>query len=238
MGSLLLGIILVLMSSNCLSGEYITQSPPYLDLVEGDSGTISCTVQSDLDIRSLSFIRRFTIILQLCIYSTNGSNLLSFSGTFQNIKCERKTETGEKSTCTIGEEPFNSVQGDHCSPPPENSLKKIFNCGDNIFASIWVDPSYGNRIDLSGTIRKLKLTLQNVTQADSDSYSCRGNATGFIGDFTAYSTQVSVTKGSMPIGTIIGSILGVCLISLVVFMYWKRETIRTKCCRQSSSTSY
>ncbi|XP_073415930.1 uncharacterized protein [Dendrobates tinctorius] len=129
--------------------------------------------------------------------------------------------------------PFSSEKGDHCSPPPENSLKKFFNCEDNIFASIWVNSSYGNRIDLSGTIRELKFTLQDVTEADSDSYSCRGNATRGIGEFTADSTQVSVTKGSVPVGAIIGAVFVVCFICLACFMYRKRERIRATCCHDN-----
>ncbi|KAM4030699.1 uncharacterized protein ACNLHF_018351 isoform 2-T3 [Anomaloglossus baeobatrachus] len=226
MGSLLLGIILVLMSGKCLFGEYITQRPPHLDLVEGDSGTISCTVQNDLDIRSLSFIRRFTIILQLCIYSTNASNL-SFSGTFQNMKCERETAAGEKSTCKVREEPFSHEHGDHCSPPPRNSLKNVFDCGNYIFASIWVNRRYENRIDLSGTIKEINLTLKRVNGDDIDSYTCRGNATGGIEDFTAKSTQLSVTEVPSQTGVIIGIILGVCvgviLLAVFIFFIWKKK---------------
>ncbi|XP_056406352.1 uncharacterized protein LOC130297665 [Hyla sarda] len=220
MNSILFSITLFLISIHCVSGEYGTQETHYLDVVEGDSATIFCSFQQNIDIRGFSFKKSRKTILQICFFSNENFTELSLSGTIENLQCEFKTEA--KSTCTVRTDLTETPEDDPCPPPPENSAQKSLYHGNKIFASISVDRGYTSRLDISGNVWNLNFTLEHLTLPDSGSFSCGGNAE-HIGEFYADSTQLTVNKkGSMGTLKIIFIVLLIVLIIIICSLaIWK-----------------
>lgn len=220
MDSLFFSIILMI-SIQRLSSEYITQRPTHLDIHEGDSGKIFCSVPNNIDIRALSLEKSREKILHLCLLNDTKPNFLSFSGTIENLKCEFSETAGDEATCAM-EDKKDLSKGDYCSPPPENSIKKFLYHGPQILATIWVNSAYKSCIDLSGTIRNLSLTLQHLTPHDDGSYACSGYASD-MGEFRADSTQLTVTQGSTHTAIIVVSVVASIVIIGAVVIYVVRQ---------------
>ncbi|KAM3923654.1 uncharacterized protein RB166_012629 [Leptodactylus fuscus] len=198
-GSLFFGTILLMMSIKGRSCDSITQHPSYLELVEGDSGTFSCSVRRDVDLRVLSLDLGCLKILELCDFSCDRSDRSSFHGTIENLQDVIKV--GNKSTCT---DLFKDTKVDRCSSP---SPKNISN-ESPAWSWIWVSPRYSSRIYVSGDIFNLSFSLKDLRQHDSGSYSCHGFAYG-VGEDIIGGTQLTVTKGSgsLSLGTLVAVII-------------------------------
>ncbi|XP_069808771.1 uncharacterized protein [Dendropsophus ebraccatus] len=195
MNYLLFGIILIMMALQCQSGEYITQDPALMDRVEGKSAEVKCYYSHIIDIRKFTLEKARNTILQLYL-KEDMSHVLSLSGTFENLKCGFK----DGSTCkvTTDADTLDVPKDDPC-PPTKHSSQKILYRGNETFASIWIDPGYRSRIDISVNIKNFTYTLQQLTVDDSGSFFCSGCAIGGIGILNKHSsTRLSVTKGPDP----------------------------------------
>ncbi|XP_075701362.1 uncharacterized protein LOC142665540 [Rhinoderma darwinii] len=175
----ILNMMFIVMHHQSEGCDFMSQKPDRLDLYQGASGTFFCYVKPQVDIRVLSLIKYQDKIMQLCFFDNAKNNLVSFSGTFENLQCE-------KSTCTINNTDVSN-EDKHCSPTENSSKKSIYNRTKK-FAFIWINNNYINRINFKGNILNLSLTLQGITPGDEGPYSCRGN------DVTCGETQANSTK--------------------------------------------
>ncbi|CAN2391624.1 hypothetical protein PRIEUP_LOCUS1664, partial [Pristimantis euphronides] len=190
---------------------YINETPPDLDLKAGQSATISCSVTEEIDIREIHFQKRKTRIFSLAVQTSDISSKLRFSGTFKKFKwiiddgenlgsyiCTDQTELNAmKSSGRLKEK--NQID----CPSPDNSSTYIFlNNGSKQIASLLIQPrGYYSRLDVSGTIRNVKITLNNLSREDIDSYECTGKAEGITEELRGKQTFLNVRNHEMCIHT-------------------------------------
>ncbi|XP_044130614.1 uncharacterized protein LOC122923838 [Bufo gargarizans] len=185
-------LIFTLIPSKVTSDTSLTQTPSEITLRVGQSATITCSIEKNIDIREMQFWKNKENLLNLTIQTSDISSKIRFSGTFGEFKwilddgehtdsyiCTAKTEMN---ALKLSEGVHKTNQID-CPSPDESSTNVILNNGSKKIASLSVIPGeYRSRLDISGTILSLTLTLKNVNISDIDSYQCKGRAKNIAED--------------------------------------------------------
>lgn len=202
-------LIFSLFPGQVMTDVYIEARPREMTKKVGQSATISCSVSEKIDIREIYLLKENTKILSLTVQSSALSFKLSFHGTFENFTwiinepeimdsymCTDKKET---SVLKISE---RLKESDHidCPSPDESSTHMFLNSGSNQVASLWISPSgYHSRLNISGTIRNLNLTLNDLSTKDTEVYEWRGKAEGIPGELEGEHTVLKVKNHGISI---------------------------------------
>ncbi|XP_066442906.1 uncharacterized protein [Eleutherodactylus coqui] len=206
-------LIFILLPGKVMLNTYIDQKPRDMDRKVGQSAIISCSVPEDIDIREIHFQRINTKIFSLTVQTSHISSILRFSGTFEKFQwiiddgestgsyiCKEQTEMNAlKSSGRLKEK--NEID---CPSPDVSSTSNllVLNNGSNQVASLWINPrTYYSRLDISGTIRNVKVTLNNLNEEDTDSYECTGKAEGITEELKGIATFLTVRSHGIRIHT-------------------------------------
>lgn len=202
---ILICLSFVLFLAMTMSQDYMTQQPESITREVGQSATIQCSTH-DVDIRTIHFYKRNFRIFTFWINSANLSYTLNVSGTYDQCTWFINEARTESKPCTTG----------------DNTEKKWYLEGNETLASLFVDSTsnYRSRIQLSGTIRKLRITLNDLLESDLDSYTCSGEANGTIG-FKGRETIVTVVKAKdqgFSTGAIVGIVIAIAIAIAIILL--------------------
>ncbi|KAM3920791.1 uncharacterized protein RB166_010305 [Leptodactylus fuscus] len=196
-------LISVVLSFILIPGQvmssYITQSPKEIDLKVGESAAVSCSVSSNIDIKEIQFWKRSQSIVNLTVKPSDISSTLSFFGTLEKFNwiadgymgsytCIDKTDENILKTSELPNE-TNDID---CPSPKASSTSMLLMNGSQEIASLSTSGEYRSRLQVSGTIRNLTITLKGLTENDTDSYECKGRAEGIGEELTGASTMLIV----------------------------------------------
>lgn len=203
--------IFILFPGKVMADVYITAIPRDLDRKVGQSATISVSVSNKIDIREIYLFKNNTNILSLKVQTTILSFTLSFFGTFDKFKWIIEEEDSMDSyVCTDNTEmdalkiPERLTETNHidCPSPDESSNHMFLNSGSKQIASLRVNPGgYRSRLHISGTIRHLNVTLNDLRIEDTELYDWKGKAEGIPSEVEGEHTILHVRSHGMNIYT-------------------------------------
>lgn len=218
--------IFILFPGKVMTDVYITARPRDLDLKVGQSATISASVSDKVDIREIYLFKNDINILSLTVQTSDLSFTLSFFGTFEKFHwiiaeeesmdayvCTDKTEMDED--LKISERLKDSNQID-CPSPEESSNHLFLNSGNQQIASLRISPGgYHSRLHISGTIRHLNITLNDLRVEDTELYEWKGKAEGIPseveGEHTVLHVRshgISISTGKLALASLVASASG------------------------------
>ncbi|XP_073538614.1 uncharacterized protein [Phyllobates terribilis] len=175
-------LIFILVPGEVMPNKYINGIPPNLDRKVGQSATFSCIATEHIDIRELQLGASKTKkkFLNLTMDKSGISSKLSFSGSFEKFHWVIKGEEPISSyVCTDKTEILEGTNQIDCPLPDENSTFLFLKNGREQIASFWINSGdYRSRLDISGTLLNITITLNNLTEEDTGSYECTGKAEG------------------------------------------------------------
>ncbi|XP_077109601.1 uncharacterized protein LOC143766096 [Ranitomeya variabilis] len=224
-------LIFILVPGEVMPISYINGSPPNLDRKVGQSATFSCIITEPIDIRELQFGASKTKekFLNLTMDKNGITSKLSFSGYFEKFLWTIKEENSSSYVCTdkteMNElEKLERREGANqidCPLPNENSTFLFLKNGLEQIASFWIKSGDNrSRINISGTLLNLKITLNNLNKKDTGSYECTGKAEGIEEELIGTPTFLTVRDHGIGIYTgNMGLAFVVALASIFLF-YW------------------
>ncbi|XP_071968929.1 uncharacterized protein [Engystomops pustulosus] len=223
--------------SPCFNGKYgsvkimtpdldINQTPREIHKTSGQSATISCSVRDDIDIKEMQFYQREEKLFSLIVQSSVDSFTLKFLGNSENFTwitdgeesyvCTEKTETNGLKTSG---RPKGSNEI-YCPPPEKSNTTMYLVNGSQQIASMWINVTrHRSRLQISGTIRNLEITLNNLRNDDQDFYQCRGTVGGFPNELRGNLTFLIINHGVSSFVGHLGLTFVVALASCLVTFY-------------------
>ncbi|XP_040186991.1 uncharacterized protein LOC120919076 isoform X2 [Rana temporaria] len=173
-----------------MSEYYIHQVPARMTEEVGQSASIQCWVEKDIDIREISLYKRNSLIFTLNISRDNLSKTLEVSGAYNQFTWILNQGGGGTFPCKTASSPESPTMYCH-SPGEKDTHIYVWNGTEVASFSVENILDYESRIRLSGTVRNLTIWLTDLSVSDRDGYTCRGKA-DHIGDITGHETSLSV----------------------------------------------
>ncbi|XP_073415889.1 uncharacterized protein [Dendrobates tinctorius] len=205
-------LIFILVPGEVMPISYINGTPLNLDQKVGQSATFSCIITEPIDIRELQFRVSKTKerFLNLTMDKNGIASKLSFSGYFKKFHWTIKEENISSYVCTDKTEmnelaKLERLEGTNqidCPLPKEISYFLFLKNEHEQIASFWIKSGdYHNRINISGTLLNLKITLNNLNKEDTGSYECTGKAKGIEEELIGTPTFLTVRDHGIGIYT-------------------------------------
>ncbi|XP_068118428.1 uncharacterized protein [Hyperolius riggenbachi] len=207
------GILIFYMLPGLFLATYITQEPSNLQLRAGESAKMSCTVQEHIEVEELrlSFFKNEIFSISV---SDKTASKFDFSGTFKTFS-------------------WNVPQNNCSTHRSEDSLTLTCYSGDvtTTTATLWVKNSndYQSRLDLSGSVYKLKVTLNDLQGDDMGTYRCSGKLKDVFEGFSGNETNLTVYTGlsnSAVVGIVVALVIGGIIIIIGGVWYYRHRNRR------------
>ncbi|OCT63041.1 hypothetical protein XELAEV_18044136mg [Xenopus laevis] len=224
-------IISLLFLASSLQNQ-ISQLPTKINEFSKNSATIQCSVDEETDIRELSLTLRLDgpqlISVKVDKDLSSYTHELTFSGKIRNFTTTangfNSQEIMDLSNCYSqtcgGERSPDYKRGPgtiSCTAKHENIDKMVICLDNHPIILLEVDHKYTDRLRFSGTIRKFHMTLEDLSESDTNGYNCVGKMEDSKRHLPGGETVITITQRG---NSHIVSVTWLLILSSLLLIWW------------------